>query len=76
MNVLKERRLRGAIPSQSEVARALGIRPSAVSKWERGLAKPRIERLPVLAKLYGCTVEELLADYYPTDEAEAGDQET
>ncbi len=76
MNVLKERRLRGAIPSQSEVARTLGIRPSAVSKWECGLSKPRIERLPALAKLYGCTVEELLADYYPTDEAEDGTQET
>jgi len=76
MNVLKERRLRGAIPSQSEVARTLGIRPSAVSKWECGLSKPRIERLPVLAELYGCTVEDLLADYYPANEAEAGTQKT
>jgi len=61
VNVLKERRLRGAIPTQREVAKALGVQPSAVSKWECGLSKPRIEKLPVLAKLYGCTVEELLA---------------
>lgn len=61
MNVLKERRLRGAIPTQREVAKVLNVRPSAVSKWERGLSKPRIKKLPVLARLYGCTVEELLA---------------
>ena len=62
MNALMKRRLHGAIPSQVEAAKALGIRPSAVSKWERGEAKPRIERLPAMAKLYGCTVEDLLKD--------------
>lgn len=62
MNVMKERRLRGAIPTQLEVAKAVGVKPSAVSKWERGLAKPRADKLPQLAKLYGCTIEELLAD--------------
>ena len=63
MNVMKERRLRGAIPTQREVAKILGVKESAVSKWERGLSKPRADRLPMLAKLYGCTIEELLADH-------------
>lgn len=62
MNVMKERRLRGAIPTQREVAAILGVKESAVSKWERGISKPRADRLPVLAKLYGCSIEELLAD--------------
>lgn len=62
MNVMRERRLRGAIPTQREVAKAVGVQESAVSKWERGLAKPRADKLPMLAKLYGCTIEELLAD--------------
>ena len=62
MNVMKERRLRGAIPTQREVAEILGVKESAVSKWERGVSKPRADRLPLLAKLYGCTIEELLAD--------------
>ena len=62
MNVMRERRLRGAIPTQREVAKILGVRESAVSKWERGIARPRAEKLPILAKLYGCTIEELLAD--------------
>ena len=60
MNKLRERRLRGAIPTQREVAKVLNVQPSSVSKWERGLSKPRIEKLPVLAKLYGCKVEDLL----------------
>ena len=61
MNVMRERRLRGAIPTQREVAKILGVRESAVSKWERGVSKPRADKLPMLAKLYGCTIEELLA---------------
>ena len=61
MNVMRERRLRGAIPTQREVAKILGVKESAVSKWERGVSKPRADKLPVIAKLYGCTIEELLA---------------
>lgn len=62
MNVMKERRLRGAIPTQREVAKILGVQESSVSKWERGISKPRADKLPAIAKLYGCTIEELLAD--------------
>ena len=62
MNVMRERRLRGAIPTQREVARIIGVKESAVSKWERGISKPRADKLPMLAKLYNCTIEELLAD--------------
>lgn len=63
MNVLKERRLRGAIPTQKEVAAILGVKGSAVSKWERGLSKPCADILPILAKLYGCSIEDLLVDH-------------
>lgn len=70
MNVMKERRLRGAIPTQREVAKILGVKEAAVSKWERGLSKPRADRLPILAKLYGCSIEELLADTSEATEAE------
>ena len=47
---------------QKEVAAILGVKGSAVSKWERGLSKPRADKLPILAKLYGCSIEDLLAD--------------
>lgn len=62
MNAMRERRLRGAIPTQREVARILGVSESAVNKWENGIAKPKADRLPAIAKLYGCTIEELLVD--------------
>ncbi len=62
MTVMQRQRLRGEIPTQREVAQKLGVQPSAVSKWERGIAKPRADKLPAIAKLYGCTIEELLAD--------------
>ncbi len=61
MNAMRERRLRGAIPSQRDVAKALGVDVSSVSKWENGITKPRADKLPIIAKLYGCSIEELLA---------------
>ena len=60
MNIMRERRLRGGIPTQRMVAEALGVQESSVSKWERGQSKPRADKLPLIAKLYGCTIEELL----------------
>ncbi len=62
MNRMKERRLRGAIPSQKDVAKALGVTVSTISKWESGLSKPRADKLPAIARLYGCSIEELLSD--------------
>ena len=67
MNVMKELRLRGAISTQREVAKALGIQSAAVSKWECGVSKPKSGMLPAIAKLYGCTIEELLADELSDD---------
>lgn len=48
--------------SQAAVADALGIRQSTVAMWETGANIPRAEKLPALAKLYGCTVDDLLKD--------------
>ena len=46
---------------QEDVAEALGIDRSAVSKWETGKALPRAEMLFKLADLYNCTIDDLLA---------------
>ena len=72
MNIMKKRRLQGVIPTQNEVAKILGVVPSAVSKWERGLAKPRADKLVEIAKLYGCTVDELLVDEADDNDDEEG----
>lgn len=45
--------------TQQDVARALGIRRSTVAMWERGTAMPRADKLPELAKLYGCSIDDL-----------------
>ena len=55
--------------SQMAVSKILRVDRSAVSKWETGVAKPLPGKLVKLAKLYGCTIEDLLTD------AEADDQE-
>jgi len=48
--------------TQNDVASQLGIGRTAISMWESGESLPRAELLPKLAALYGCTVDELLAD--------------
>lgn len=50
--------------TQKDVARALGVTAAAVSKWETGSAKPRVEVLFQLANLLGVRPEELLAGQY------------
>lgn len=47
--------------SAKQVADAMGVTRIAVYFWEDGTCAPAVKRLPELAKLYGCTVDELLA---------------
>ena len=47
--------------SQEEVADKLGLSRQAVSKWERAEASPDTDNLICLAKLYGISLDELLA---------------
>ncbi len=68
MNTMKRLRLQasfnspGASLTQCDVAKAIGVKGAAVSKWERGKSKPTADKLLAIAKLYGCTVTDLLAD--------------
>jgi transcriptional regulator with XRE-family HTH domain len=48
---------------QKTVGEILGIAQNTISSWEIGVSKPRADLLPAIAKLYGCTVDALLADY-------------
>lgn len=60
MNRIRELRQKKQL-SQEELARLLKIDRSAVAKWETGTNLPRAEKLMMLAKLFGCSVDELLA---------------
>jgi transcriptional regulator with XRE-family HTH domain len=48
--------------SQKDVAEKLFVKRSTVAMWETGAAKPRADKLPALAKLLHCTVDQLLED--------------
>lgn len=45
--------------SQENIARELKIKQQAVAKWESGSALPRADKLPQLAKILDCTIDEL-----------------
>lgn len=55
---LKNRR--GKTATQEEIAAAVGASQSDVSKWERDVAYPPVPTLIAFAKIWGCSVEELL----------------
>ena len=48
--------------TQPNLADALGVSFQAVSNWERGVNPPLPKYQRMLAKLYGCTVDELLKE--------------
>lgn len=49
-----------------QVAEALHVDPSAVSKWVSGQVMPRADKLPALAVLLGCTIDGLFGLSGPT----------
>ena len=48
--------------TQKELAKAVGVDPSAVSQWETGVNSPRVNKLPKIAAALGCTVPELFGE--------------
>ncbi len=54
--------------TQAEIAQRLGVTPAAVSKWENGSSKPRVEVLFQLAGILDVRPEELMAGQYIVEE--------
>lgn len=48
--------------SQEQVAERLGIGSEAVSRIERGIVMPNVERLVELAAIFGCETADLLTE--------------
>ena len=61
MNAINAKRVSAGL-KQEDIASELKIDRSTVAKWETGRSKPRADALIKLAKLFGCTVDELLCD--------------
>ena len=45
--------------TQEQLAEQLGIGPQSVSKWENAVAMPDITTLPLLAEVFGVTIDDL-----------------
>ena len=55
-----------------QFADAMGVSPSAVNKWVYGKAYPSADKLPKLAELLGCSIDELF-DQRPTGGTPGGE---
>lgn len=47
---------------QKDVADKLGVDRTTVTKWETGEILPRTDKLPALAEVLGCTIDELFKE--------------
>ena len=45
--------------TQEQLAERLGIGPQSVSKWETGVSMPDITSLPLLAEIFGVSIDDL-----------------
>ena len=55
---IEEQRKKKGI-TQDALAEMLHIDRSTIAKWETGAAMPRADKLPKIAEVFECTIEEL-----------------
>ena len=58
---LRDLRVRAGV-SVNRVAAELGVTRIAVYQWERGESVPSVKRLGQIARIYGCTVDEIVKE--------------
>ena len=58
MNIKKMRERKGL--TQVALAEIIGVPQSTIASWETDRALPRADKLPIIAKALGCTIDELL----------------
>lgn len=59
-NLLAQRRVEAGFAKQQELATAMGVKQQSVSRWEKGLGRPRATEISKLEKLVGAKPDELL----------------
>jgi len=47
---------------QGELAKLLHIGQSTVAMWESGKANPTVDKLPELARIFGCSIGDLFSN--------------
>lgn len=60
MSTLREMR-RAVNLTQTAAADALGVTQASLGAWERGEARPTLDKLQPMARLYGVSLEPLVA---------------
>lgn len=58
MTVIKELRCKLGM-TQAEFGEKLSVTQSLVAQWERGAVMPSSAKLPLIAAILGCTIDEL-----------------
>lgn len=58
MNNIKQLR-ENANLTQQQLSENLNVDRSTIAKWETGEAMPRADKLPELAKIFGCSIDDL-----------------
>lgn len=57
------KRLRCALNmTQADLAQEIGVTQSLVAQWERGASMPSAARLPLLASILHCTIDDLFGE--------------
>lgn len=62
MNAIKALRERAGL-TQKQLGELLGLGQSTVAMWETDESKPRADKLPELARVLGCTIEDLYGSH-------------
>ena len=57
MNILKYRKAKKLF--QKDIAEQLNVDRSTVARWECDKSQPKADKLPKLAEILGCTIDEL-----------------
>ena len=61
MNSFKQKRINAGL-TQKELGALIGATGSAVAMWETGRRFPRADKLPELARVLGCSIDDLFPD--------------
>ena len=48
--------------TQVQLAEKLDLKQPTIAAWESGRTSPRAEQIPILAKIFGCTIDELFRE--------------
>ena len=56
---IRQQRIKAGL-TQSELGKRIGIGQSAIAQWEGGVTSPRVDKLLLMATIFGCTVDDLV----------------